>query len=455
MFQPVTARSHAMAAPPPGYEEIHRSEFARMFGRIIGARLYVAPIVAALAVALGLWEPTPWRRLVLVVLASGMVLLSIVEARRYRRVGMTPRAADLNLAAGVVGQLVGSAATGGLESPFLPLMLLLTLFLSMIMVERPWYYWALTLLQLGALWAFGAIAVSGEVPAFNLAMFGGGARGGHSDVHLWAMAALMSCGVLMAAVLGRGLRKVFDSMLWRALEANEQLRVEQMERMRSLAALSGEIAHELKNPMASVKGLSALLEKSVGEGKAAERLAVLRQEIDRMQGILEEFLNFSRPLVPLTLERADLAAICEEVAALHEGLARERGIEVTLALASAPVRCDPRKVKQVLMNLLQNAIDASPAGRAIELTCASTAGTSTARVLDRGPGLDPRIAGRLFEPGATTKPRGTGLGLTIARSIARQHGGELALGPREGGGCVAELKLPVEPLLPKPEEASA
>jgi signal transduction histidine kinase len=203
--------------------------------------------------------------------------------------------------------------------------------------------------------------------------------------------------------------------------------------------------------MSSVKGLSALLAQNVGEGKGAERLAVLRQEIDRMQAILEEFLNFSRPLVPLAVERADLAALCEEVTALHEGLAREKGVDLKLQAIEAKVSCDPRKVKQVLVNLLQNAIEASPPGRCVELACATEGGFSTARVLDRGPGLADSIAARLFEPGATTKPRGSGLGLTIARALARQHGGEVVLSAREGGGCVAELKLPVEARLPKVE----
>jgi signal transduction histidine kinase len=116
----------------------------------------------------------------------------------------------------------------------------------------------------------GYLAVAGRVPGFNLEAFGGGPRAGHNDAHLWTAAFLMTAGVGLGTMLGRQLRGVFDSMLSRALDANEQLRREHAERSRELVALSGEIAHELKNPMSSVKGLSALLAQNMGEeGKGA------------------------------------------------------------------------------------------------------------------------------------------------------------------------------------------
>jgi signal transduction histidine kinase len=149
--------------------------------------------------------------------------------------------------------------------------------------------------------------------------------------------------------------------------------------------------------------------------------------------------------VPLALGETDVAALSREVAALHEGMAKDRGLDVTVQ-GEARVRCDPRKVKQVLVNLVQNALDASPAGAAVEIEVeAAGSGGARVSVRDRGPGLGPGLEEAVFAPGVTTKTAGTGLGLTIARALARQHGGDLALRAREGGGTSAELVLPPDP----------
>jgi signal transduction histidine kinase len=254
----------------------------------------------------------------------------------------------------------------------------------------------------------------------------------------WGILTFLLAG---GAGLGRVVRKTFDGMVRRALSAQEESLRAYREREAELSALSAEIAHELKNPLASVKGLAALLAPAVTDPRSAERLSVLRREVDRLQSILDEFLNFSRPLVPLALGSSDLGSIAREVAVLHEGMARDRGVAVEVR-GSGRARCDPRKVKQVLINLLQNALDASPPGEVVEIEVQD--GTVSARlsVLDRGPGLDPSLGGRVFEPGVTTKAGGSGLGLTVARGIARQHGGELRLAAREGGGVRAEITLP-------------
>jgi len=98
-----------------------------------------------------------------------------------------------------------------------------------------------------------------------------------------------------------------------------------------------------------------------------------------------------------------------------------------------------------VINLVQNALDAAPPGTALLLAVDSRRAMAHVRVSDRGPGIDAEVAERVFDPGVTTKEQGSGLGLVVARGLARQHGGELLLASRDGGGTVAELTLPLEP----------
>jgi two-component system sensor histidine kinase HydH len=368
-------------------------------------------------------------------------LFFVVEWLRFRSRGFTPRAVPYNLAVASVGVCVVAFASGGLGSPFVYVLVPLGIMTGIFVRGAAGI--ALVAFQVAAVWACAVIGATGAIRDFNLSVFGGGARVGGPPSYLYAHAAFVTFVLLIAGAVGRAVRGTLETIIRRGLAAQQESLRAHAERAEELTALSGEIAHELKNPLASVKGLAGLLAQQLQDGKGAERLGVLRREVDRMQSVLDEFLNFSRPLVPLALGEADVAALCREVAALHEGMAKERGLVVAVHGAGVRVRCDPRKVKQVLINLVQNALDASPPGGAVELEVgAADDGGARVAVLDRGRGVDPALAEAVFSPGVTTKPAGSGLGLTIARALARQHGGELALQPRPGGGTRAELVLP-------------
>jgi signal transduction histidine kinase len=302
-------------------------------------------------------------------------------------------------------------------------------------------------LEMAAVWTFAVLLLTRGDLGLRLPALDGGRPAQASRVI--TLAVTMTLLLASGRYVGRSVRRAFDLMLRRTVRAQSESLRAHAERAEELTALSAEIAHELKNPLASVKGLAGLLAPQLPEGKGAERIGVLRREVDRMQAILDEFLNFSRPLVPLALGTHDLVALCREVAALHEGLALERGVSLEVAgdTGAVPARFDPRKVKQVLINLVQNAIDAAPAESAVSMVSAPEAdGGARVEVLDRGRGLDTQLGLKVFEPGVTTKPAGSGLGLTIARALARQHGGDLTLERRDGGGTVARLRLPAEPV---------
>ncbi len=428
---------------PAGHEELERDELSRLFGRMVAIRLVLVPVVLGLLVWLAAVDVTPWRRAVLATVGLAVAIFVVVEWLRFRRSGYTPAAAPLNLVFATLAVSTVSFASGGLASPFL---LVLVFFAALNALFSPYpLHLVVPGLQVSALWSMWAVARD-PPEAFHPAALGGGG----TPALLTAIALVGSIVVVAVTGIGRLTRATLLRTLRRTLHAQQESLRAHADRAEELTALSGEIAHELKNPLASVKGLASLLARDLPEGKAAERLAVLRGEVDRMQSVLDGFLDLSRPLVPLALGTCDLAALCRETAALHEGMGRERGVEVVAAPGAVTVRCDPRKVKQVLINLVQNAIEASPRGAAVSLEAApGDGGGARVRVLDRGSGVDAALGELVWQPGVTTKPTGSGLGLTIARAIARQHGGDVVLRRREGGGSIAELTVPGEIALPR------
>jgi signal transduction histidine kinase len=422
--------------PPPGFEEIQRQELSGLFGRMVGARLVFVPA----GIAVGAWaaflDPTPWRRTLLLATIGLLLAFFVAEVVRFRRRGIGRHSVSLNLGVGAVGQAVIALASGGLQSPFLLVMIPLAVLVGVFIA--PPLLLAFAGFQVSAILGMALLARGDLGAAVHLEAWGQA----DASARAWTLAATVAVLVVAGTGAGRAVRLAFDGMVRKALRAQQESLRAHGERTEELSALSAEIAHELKNPLASVKGLAGLLARDLADGKAAERLAVLRREVDRMQGILDEFLNYSRPLVPLALGRVDLLALSREVAALHEGMSQERGIGLEVR-GEAVSRCDPRKVRQVLINLVQNALDASPPGAAVEVeVAADREGGAHLAVLDRGPGLDPALAPRVFEAGVTTKPRGSGIGLTVARALARQHGGDLSISARPGGGCAAVLRLP-------------
>lgn len=422
------------------FEDIQVKHLGRTFGRMVRVRIRIGVGIALLAVVATLLDPVPWRLAwvgVLVLFAGGFV---IYEARRYAREGFTVRSIPLNVWVGLFLQQSFVLGTGGITSPVLPTILPVA-FIGSMSARGPGQRWGLLVGQLVALTVMAVAQLSGALPGLPLPYLGS------------APPAMLTTGVTVlgllcvgATFLGGALRHTFDNMLAEALANRDELLVAHRTHARELEALSAEIAHELKNPLATVKGLTQLMSREPSKPQSAERLQVLTAEVARMQGILEEFLNFSRPLVPLTVSSVDLVALCDEALALHEGLAAEHGVRLERR-GSEPVSvaCDPRKVKQVLMNLLHNALEASPPGSRVTVSVEATpSGDARVVVQDEGSGLAPEVNGRAFDAGVTTKARGSGLGLTVARALARQHGGEVTLENGAKGGCVAAVLLPRE-----------
>ncbi|MET0342895.1 MAG: HAMP domain-containing sensor histidine kinase [Polyangiales bacterium] len=432
-----------MSLAPSDSLSLSRAARVHALMGVVRARLVIAPALGSVALTFAFFEPTVWRKVLLVVAVSVLFALSVIEFVRYRRRGIGVVMMPRNIVLTVLAQTLVILGSGGLFSPMIPVVLILTMLAGLLTDRRT--VKVLIALLLPLFWGLAFVHLRG-VPVDSMLprLFGAGPALERSVATPLA-AALYTVILFMVAGVGGKLQQLFDELYQEGLRERDRALALHAEQGRTLTTLTAEIAHELKNPLASVKGLSALLAKDV-EGRAAERLAVLRGEVDRMQGILEEFLNFSRPLVPLSLTDVDLPELARDVVRLHEGTARERGVRVTVhGEKQARLAGDLRKLRQVLINLLQNALEASPTGAEVSVWVGEVDGKVGLRVEDRGAGLPEAIGARIFEAGVTTKPQGSGLGLVMARALARQHGGELTLRNREGGGAVAALTLPAKP----------
>lgn len=423
-------------------EQVEDAALDALFRRGVELRAYAAPFVFLAAMTLLALDPAPWRRwLVFGAFVVATVRLSF-ELLRARREGFQRRRLYALVPVPATLLLVVVSISGGVDSPIFLMAPLITVFLALFF--RPSFGFAFAAAGTLVALVVTVVAWRGLLPDFVPLAFGGGPRESVTDTLLFTRASFVVIGLWWASAIGFIMRRAFQSAIQRALDARDEVLRTHEESTKTLTTLAAEIAHELKNPLASVKGLAQLVDREATTPKEKERLGVLRREVDRMQEILEAFLTFSRPVVPLDLSPVPLSQLVEEIVALHEGQARERTITLRLdARPGVAVKADARKVKQVLINLVQNALDVTAVGGAVDLVVAPDGKGARVSVMDRGPGVTDEE--RAFEPGVTTKANGSGLGLTVSRLIARQHGGEVRLTSREGGGAVAELTLPEAP----------
>jgi signal transduction histidine kinase len=200
------------------------------------------------------------------------------------------------------------------------------------------------------------------------------------------------------------------------------------------------IAHEVRNPLAALDLFAGLLAEELERRPEAAHVARIRAELASLTKVVEEFLDYARARPPVR-EPVDLAQLLAEVADLAQPLAAERHVSVTVEGGGA-ARADREQLRRAALNLVRNAVEAAPAASVVELTGRAGDGEAVIEVADRGAGLSAEVRERLFRPFFTTKERGTGLGLALAKKVADAHGGTLALAARPGGGTVARLAVP-------------
>ena len=225
-------------------------------------------------------------------------------------------------------------------------------------------------------------------------------------------------------------------------QERELLRAEQLAAVGQLAA---GVAHEVRNPLTGVKLLlQAAARPHAPTALTPERLNLLLQEVARIERTVQGLVDFART-VPPDRQTHDLRVVATSAAEVARGRAEAKPVvlRVEAPAESVTASVDRDQMLSLLTNLLFNAIDATPEGGEVVLRVRSEPnGGARAEVTDTGPGIDPSVADRLFTPFATTKPTGTGLGLTLARRIAGEHGGTLTAANCPEGGASFTLTLP-------------
>ncbi len=229
----------------------------------------------------------------------------------------------------------------------------------------------------------------------------------------------------------------------RALEAT----VERAQRLAAVGSLAGGVAHEIRNPLSSLKGFATFFKERNPPDSEAWRIAgIMIQEVDRLDRVVGQLLELSRP-VRIAPRPLAVGSTIETAAALLRSRAREAGVALAVDLAPdlPPVPLDPERFHQVLLNLLLNALEASDKGGRIQVGARADGTHLEIQVSDRGAGIAPEALDRVFDPYFTTKSTGTGLGLAIVHQIVEAHRGTVQIQSQPGQGTTVRLRLPRHP----------
>ncbi len=231
-------------------------------------------------------------------------------------------------------------------------------------------------------------------------------------------------------------------------------RIVYLEKISGWQDVARRLAHEIKNPLTPMKlafqQLEARWQKSDARDRdpdfgklVADAGEIVRDEIGTLQRLVDEFSSFAK-LPEVRPEPADLAEFVDDFLRTSPQLQEQAEIEVVKAAGPCPVALDRTLMRRVLTNLCANAVEAAHPGRAhVHLGVARARDRAVLTVADEGPGIERPLRERIFDPYFTTKGSGTGLGLAIVKKIVLQHGGEIQVGDRPGGGASFSVVLPL------------
>lgn len=231
----------------------------------------------------------------------------------------------------------------------------------------------------------------------------------------------------------------------RALEQKVQLQ----DKLATVGQLAAGIAHEIRNPLASLSGSIQLMKSEMKTGEATDRLmTIILRETDRLDQLLQNFLNYAKPS-SLYLEKVKLLDICNEVIELLQNAPEFQDGKLNIQVKvdrNLEAECDPKQLKQILWNLLKNAAQAITGSGHIRVKAEEIQGEANGAILfsveDSGSGIPKSVLNRVFDPFYTTKASGTGLGLALVYQMVKTHGGRIGVESEEGKGTRVWFEFP-------------
>lgn len=220
-----------------------------------------------------------------------------------------------------------------------------------------------------------------------------------------------------------------------------------------LSELAGGLAHELRNPLSTMKVNLKLLAEDLADEEARPedvrrrallKVDVLRREADRLQALFDDFLNLTG-VHELERTLVDLDQVVERMITFFEPMATSHGITIRAMAPGTPLACrvDEKLLSTALLNLVVNATDAMPQGGTLTIEASRDGHDAVIAVSDTGIGMPPEILDRVFRPFFSNKASGTGLGLALTRRIVREHGGRLSVQSTVGAGSTFTIRLPL------------
>ena len=309
----------------------------------------------------------------------------------------------------------------------------------------------LAALTLGSTGAIGAAVLGAVLYLGMLAAFATGNLRPPSDQPPFLMrpaqygypSLLTVVALTVVALLTAYLARRLQAQSGQLLDAHQ--RAERAERLAALGGIAAALAHEIRNPLGSILGSIDILRESPALGDDDRRLCeIIRGETHRLNDLVTDMMDLSKPRAPV-LGPADLAKTAQDVVSLAQRSGRaERDVPVQYEGPDAlPLRADGAQLRQVIWNLLRNAVQASGAENPVRVVVSSAGAEAVIEVIDRGAGITAEMRPKLFDAFVTTRAHGVGIGLAVVKQIVDAHGGRIDVVETEGGGSTFRVRLPV------------